>query len=317
MEVKYLDLNSSLITDNLVICVGNFDGFHKGHFELFKTAKKYQESNPNTKIALLSFDQNPANVISNNKNASIVTSLELKLAQVEYIFDYYLILKFSEELANTSADGFIAYLKRLGMEVLICGSDYRFGHNASGNIGYLQKRTDLKLIVVDPLLDANKKKISSSDIHQLLVNGDIKTINKLLYYPYSLAGIVIANKQNGRKINFPTANIKINNNQHLLPVGVYIGNAYLNNRYIGSCLINIGFNPTTGSNNDLTIEAHILDFKGDLYGKTLRIDFLDFIRKDQKFANLEQLRLQLEKDVQVLKSKTDLSDSITQYSKNF
>lgn len=295
--MKIININDlKNFNDKTIITIGFFDGIHKGHQKilnvLVKKAKYY-----NAKSVVISFDNDILNLW---KLTNCLMSLNKKIKAFKSLkIDYLLLLEIKDNFQNLNPDEFVKlYLEPLNCLGLVLGSDFSFAKNKMGNINYFKENTLYKIFEIKDVYYKNNK-ISSSYIRNLLLNGAIKEANKLLYMPFSLKSRIIKGLQNGQKINFKTANLKIYNSCYLLKHGVYFGYAYVNkNKY--KAMINVGYNPTIKNNKTLKIEAHLLNFNQNLYNHIIEIEFLKYHRKEHTFKSLIYLKKQLQKDLKKL-----------------
>lgn len=298
MECKYIKLNGFLGDfAPTAVCIGHFDGVHLGHQALIQDTNK-RSKQLKIKSAMITFDPDPQAIISHSPT-KLITTIKEKIARVAFFgIDILYIIKFDQELANLSPDEFIEkILLKLNIQSLTCGFDFRFGQKGQGTVFTLQNNNsiDFPINVIDAITFENKK-ISSTWINELLSNGLIADVNKLLGYPFSLTGNVIKGHQVGRKINFPTANIDYDPLQSLPKIGVYVGLVKVLDEYY-KAMINVGKNPTFYDVHQITIEAHILDFDLDIYNHEIRIIFFDYLRDEVKYASAQDLIKQLDQDV--------------------
>lgn len=303
MEIIDL-LNYNEIRFETAIALGNFDGLHIGHQELIK-AMVENSKKIGLKSSLLLFKTHTKSII-NKKTPNMLTNNEQKFRIAEELgVDIIYLLDFDESVMRLTGEEFVKeiLLKKMNGKLLVCGFDYRFGYKASGDSNYLRELGDqygIDLIVLEPVhRDSNV--ISSSLIRDLINNGEVKHASELLGRYYSIIGEVISGSNRGNKLGFPTANIEPIADYVMPKTGVYITNSILNNkRYISAT--NIGYNPTFNEEN-LKIETYILDFNEDIYGETLEIEFIDFLRDDIKFNNVEDLIEQINLDIEAVKSR--------------
>ncbi|WP_353095263.1 bifunctional riboflavin kinase/FAD synthetase [Tissierella praeacuta] len=289
---------------NTAIALGNFDGIHIGHQQLIKTmVSKSKELG--IKSSLLLFKSHTKTIIDNNKPKTITNNQQkFKIAE-DLGVDIIYMLNFNEEIMKLSGEEFIRdiIIKKMNGKLLVVGFDYRFGYKASGNSKYLielGRKYNIDVIVLDPIYK-DEDIISSSNIRNLIANGNVSGSLKMLGRPYSITGKVIPGKNRGNKLGFPTANIEPIDNYVIPKNGVYMTNTIVDGKRYTSAT-NIGYNPTF--NEDiLKIETYLLDFNGDIYGKILEIEFLDFLRNDIKFENKEALIEQMKTDIEMIKLK--------------
>ncbi len=294
-------LNDFILNNNKssVITIGNFDGLHRGHKKLVSTTKDLALKN-NFNSIVITFKEHPIQVLQ-NKEFSYILSQDEKFKEFEsQDVDFFINYNFNKEFANTSPHDFINILKEnLSCKILVVGEDYCFGKNRSGNVELLEKiclEKNIEFIKISNII-VNDKKISSSYIRDLLLDGDIKNANLLLDKPYYITGDVCEGNKLGRTIGFPTANI-IPNPQKLLPKeGVYITQTVINDEVFES-ITNIGRNPSINTEgvNNLTIETFIFNFNQDIYNAKIKVLFIDWIRGVTKFGSLDELKNQISKD---------------------
>ena len=210
--------------------------------------------------------------------------------------DHLIILPFTKELSQMSSEEFIRdiLVDKIQTKTLVIGYDHKFGKNREGSFEYLQSHSHLFGFAIEEISrqDVDDLGVSSTKIRTALAQGDIATANKYLGRPYDLSGQVVKGQQIGRSLGFPTANIQIAEDYKLLPRdGAYAVHAEVNSiRY--KAILNIGDRPTVDGQKK-TIEAHLIDFEGDLYGQELRVYFQEFLREEKKFESLDALKNQL------------------------
>jgi len=284
-----------------VVTVGVFDGLHRGHQKLLELLKS-KAAREGAESLVVTFWPHPRKVLGNaDENFRLLTTLEEKKYLLEkWGIDNLLVIPFNREFAAMDSRDFIIdiLVNQVGMKHLIVGDDHRFGRNREGGIEILSGLSALYGFSYEMLetFSENQSRISSSLVRDALKAGDLDRANSLLGFPYFLFGNVVEGTQLGRKIGFPTANIACCDGQKLLPrEGVYVVKADIENEQFGG-MLNIGVRPTVNSTMQKTIEVHIFDLNRDLYGKTLKLSFLHWLRDELKFGSTEELRLQLEKD---------------------
>ncbi len=289
-----------------VVTVGTFDGVHVGHQKII--ARMVEEARKNNgETVLLTFYPHPRLVLhSDSKNLKFINTRERKFELLEkYGIQRLIIINFTREFAKTSSNDFIKNIivEKLKTKKLIVGYDHQFGKNRLGdysNLYDLCKKYPFEVKRV-AAQDVNKIFISSTKIRKALNTGKIKKANELLGYNYSISGNVVRGAGIGKTIGYPTANIDIEDEYKLITAnGVYACLVeYSGKIYKG--MGNIGFRPTI-DHGDLTIEVNIFDFDKDIYGENLIVYFIDRIRDERKFKNLDALKAQLHKDkISVLK----------------
>lgn len=297
----YRDINEFQTLNKAVVTIGAFDGVHIGHKKILNRLTELS-SLVNGESVLITFWPHPRFVLKKDAEPiGLLNTLEEKIHLLDtYHIDHLLILNFNEEFAKLTADDFIEniLIKAIGTRFLVLGYDHRFGNNREGSIDYLNLNKDrfgIESIEI-PKQEIESLAISSTLIRKALLNGDSTVANQNLGYPYLLRGFVIEGNKLGRTIGFPTANIFIEDQDKLIPKnGVYAVYVYIEGeRYKG--MLNIGVRPTINNDKRRTIEVHIFDFNEDIYGKTVRLELLAFMRDEAKFEGLDALILQLKKD---------------------
>lgn len=286
---------------NAVVTAGTFDGVHLGHKALLlRLDALAQERGMETLV--ITYEPHPRLVLyPDAKDLRLITTLDEKIALLESCgVQNLLVIPFTKEFSQTTGDKFIreVLVKNLGTKVLVIGYDHRFGHNREGSFAYLQANADdlgLELVEI-PRQEIDDIGISSTQIRKALQKGDLSIAEKLLGRPYTLIGTVIHGLKLGRELGFPTANLQPNDGFKLIPAhGVYTIKALINQVTFHG-VASIGNRPVLGG-TDLAIEAHLFEFNEDIYGKEVSLEFLEFIRPEWPFSNLEDLKAQIAKDV--------------------
>lgn len=290
MKIYQFDYpNTPKIDEDITLCLGFFDGVHLGHRKIIEEAKK-----EGYKVALLTFDEAPAFVLGNIKENHYLTSTADKAEILEELgVDYFLIMNFDREIAKLTKDEFIDnVIKVLNPKKIFCGEDYTFGVRGEGNGIYLSIFFDVTIL---PFINMDNKKVSSRDIASLIEKGKIEEANKLLGRPYRLNGLVVEGKHNGRKIDFPTANLKLDYPYAFPKSGVYFGYAYVYDKKY-KAIVSVGTHPTIMELSKPIIEVHILDFDMVIYGRDIFLELIHYHREERKFEDVEALKRQLEYD---------------------
>lgn len=285
---------------NPVVTVGTFDGVHLGHDKIFNRMKAVAK-NCGGETVVITFHPHPRLVVHpDSKDLKFINTRERKYSLIEEKgIDHLVIIPFTKEFSNTHADTFIEEIlvNKIGVHELVVGYDHHFGKNRSGSFDVLTDMLEKYKFGLEqiPARDIDNIAISSTKIRNALKEGDICHANELLGYEYSITGTVVEGNKIGRKIGFPTANIEIKDVYKLImAMGVYACRVLVNGKmYKG--MGNIGYRPTI-NNSDLTIEVNIFDFDEMIYGETITIFFVDRIRDEVKFENLEALKVQLTAD---------------------
>ena len=288
--------------------IGFFDGVHKGHQFLISQLKKVAQER-GVVSAIITFPVHPRKVLNDEYQPQSISTKEEKIKLIEKSgVDYCILLPFTRDIASLSAFDFMKLLKEKYMvTALIIGYDHRFGHNRlEGFEEYCKYGKEIGIDVIQATeLDNEEFAVSSSAIRKLLIGSDIAKANNLLGYRYSISGKVIDGYKIGRKLGYPTANISLLDEDKILPgKGVYAVYVYADGTKRRG-MLNIGTRPTLDNGDHKSIEVNIFNFSGDLYNKIIEIEFIEFIRKEEKFDSIEELIQQIDKDkeeaLQILK----------------
>jgi riboflavin kinase/FMN adenylyltransferase len=274
------------IPQGSIICLGFFDGFHRGHQALVERAQTLKKP-----VVILTFDRNP----KWNRPECLLTPPTLRLQLFEQAqLDGLMEIQFNDAIRQSSPMQFIQFLQAIKPHAVISGSDFKFGFQAQGNVALLKKEAPFKVIIFDDVLQG-KERISSSRIFQLLEEGKLIEVNQLLGRSYCVQGQVGHGFKKGRTIGFPTANIMIADPYCLPKTGVYLTEVRLGtDRYVG--MANLGFHPTINALKQKTLEVHLFDFDRSIYDQHVEVRFLDYLREERKFQSIEDLKQQLLKD---------------------
>lgn len=276
--------------------LGTFDGVHLGHKKIIEKLLAHTQA----ESLLLTFFPHPRMVLQEGNNIKLLNTLDEKAQLLASTgLDYLIIHPFDRSFSELSAEEFVrkVLVEKFNISKIIIGHDHKFGKNRSADINDLIEFGKLYGFEVEqiPAQEIDDVSISSTKIRNALQDGNIQTANEYLGYNYFLTGEVVKGRQLGRTIGFPTANISIDENYKLIPVpGVYVVQSEIDGKNVQG-MMNIGTNPTVGGTHQ-TIEINFLDFSDDLYGRTLKVELLDRIRNEEKFASLDELKHQLAKD---------------------
>lgn len=296
MKTIKIDLQKNFSLDEpLSICLGFFDGLHRGHQSLILNAR----ANAKYKVAVISFDFNSESIGFPNKSMRVLSTIEDREIILRKLgIDRFIILTNSDGLFTYSAEDFInKILKKLDVKEVFAGTDYHFGHHASGSIEDLKKYFDVHAV---KLLDTSEGKISTSVIMKLLDDGNIEKANELLGYDYQIRGVVGYGRQVGNKIGFPTANLNVTANYVLPKNGVYKTICYVDGKPFFA-VTNIGVHPTVGASSRVLVESYLLHYDENAYGKTMYVAFLSRLRDEQKFDSVDALKKQISIDLNSIK----------------
>jgi riboflavin kinase/FMN adenylyltransferase len=291
-----------------VMSIGNFDGLHVGHRHILGTARRLRASSPGAQIAVVTFEPHPLTVLRPEAAPPRLTPLALKQAQLEYAgVDHLIILPPARQVLNLTAEDFWKILRNEARPShLIEGPDFTFGRDRGGSTERLREwsaDTAVQLHVIDPvrvaLLDLQVVPVSSSLIRWLIRHGRVRDAAICLGRPYTLEGHVVEGNRRGRTIGVPTANL--DTVDQLIPAdGVYAGRCELDGR-THAAAVSIGTTPTFGDSRR-QIEAHLIGFDGDLYGRTIHLELLDWTRDQIRFSGIDTLKSQLARDIALSRS---------------
>jgi riboflavin kinase / FMN adenylyltransferase len=285
---------------NAVVTIGNFDGVHLGHREIFRRVKHAAAELEGVSVAI-TFRPHPLKVLVPDRNFKLITTYAEKESLIEASgIDYLISIPFSREFAKIPARDFVhdILVRRMGVRKIIIGYDYAFGRNREGDVDLLRRLGAEYGFAVEMLepIGNGETPYSSSIIRSMIEDGDVGAVVPLLGRYFSVGGPVVHGLHRGKSLGFPTANV--DPEEELLPKpGVYaVKVKYAGAMYKGAC--NIGFNPTF-RNGKLSVEVHVLDFDGDLYGRDLRVYFVERIRDERTFPDAGSLMQAIENDVAV------------------
>ena len=287
---------------NGVIAIGNFDGLHLGHQKVIKEAKQ-KAKKKKIPFGVMTFEPVPVMFFNNKIKNHRINSLEQKKTQLKkFKLDFLIIIKFNKNFSSQSAAEFIKKIifKKTKCKYLFVSKNFKFGFERQGNIKTLkkfEKKYNFKNIVTKPYKKGNKI-ISSTFLRKRIRLGKINEVNKLLNRNWCINGKVIKGQRRGRKIGFPTCNLKLGD--YVIPkLGVYAVKVKSKNFYKNG-IANIGYRPTFKGQN-LLLETNIFGINKNLYNKVISINFKKFIRPEKKFRNLKHLKKQIKLDIKQAK----------------
>ena len=285
------------MNEQTIYALGFFDGVHLGHQALLE-ACRHLAGRTDCGAGVVTFGSHPDTLVMGKTPQLINTVAERQRLLLGYGMERIEVLPFDEKLMQMPWREFIRMLRAAPYHAagFVCGSDFRFGHNGEGTAEVLgQYCSDASLpYAIVPQQTLEDTRISSTYIRSLLVQGDIRRANRFLGHPHSLTGQVVKGRGLGHTIGIPTANLVLPEGVVCPRFGVYASKAILAGReYLA--VTNIGTRPTVGGEN-VTVEPWILDFDGDIYGQPLTLLFYDFLRPEQKFDSLEELKAEIEKN---------------------
>jgi len=312
----YRSLEDFSPVENAVVTIGTFDGVHIGHQKILVHLKEAAQK-INGETIILTFFPHPRLIINpDDDSLRLINDIEEKVSQLSKVgIDHLIIIPFSRDFSNQTPEEYISnvLVGKLGTKKIVIGYDHHFGKDRKGTLGDLEQFASIFDYSVDeiPEQDINDIAVSSTRVREALIKGDIKTANLYLGYPFELTGTVIRGDQIGRTIGFPTANLQVHEPHKLIPAyGIYAVEVYIYNHIqnittgeykeenpisIAKGMGYIGTRPTVDGMNR-AIEISLFDFDQDIYGKTLRVKFLHFIRHDERFDSLEEMKAQIKAD---------------------
>ena len=283
-----------------VIALGFFDGIHLGHATLLEQAK-LRAREKGLSPAVMSFDLHPDNLVA-GRTVTLINSIEDRLEILIRCFGItdVVLAHFDQNMMHMPWDVFIEdYLVgQLGAKHLVCGYDFRFGDKGKGNPDLLQEKCQELGIGCDvmPKVELDGVTVSSTHVRQLLQDGDMETAMTFLGHPHCISGQVVHGREIGRTIGIPTSNLEIPRGIMVPGFGVYATKVTLPDGEEKLAVTNVGVRPTVGNSDHVTVEPWILDFSGDLYGKTIRADFYKKLRGEKKFDSLEALKEEIHRN---------------------
>lgn len=278
----------------MLLTIGAFDGFHRGHAELFRLCR---ERSSGKDWGVLTFEPHPAEYMSGIAHTLFTLREKELIRRIMCIPNMY-VLRFDGALMELPPAEFWRLIRsRFNVTGLVMGSDFHFGSNRSGNAEYLQRlamNDGITNVYISPLLD--KPEYSSSKVRECITSGNVHMAGSILGYPYFIMGRVIHGNERGRTMNYPTANIALETGRVIPAYGVYSCAVLVNGEiYCGA--LSIGNNPTFGDINGVRAEVHILNFSGDIYGVNIAVFLLERVRGMKVFADKEALMTQIGHDV--------------------
>ena len=292
---------------NAVVTSGTFDGVHLGHQRILARLREVARAS-NAPAVVITYWPHPRLVLGPPPShpelleLQLINTLEERIAKLtDFGVDYLLIVPFTQEFAQWTSEEYIQklLLKTVGAKQLVIGYDHRFGKNREGGFEYLCQYAERYGLTVEeiPREDVDAVGVSSTRIRQALRQGDIATANRYLGYPYPLTGVVVHGQKLGRTIGYPTANISVTEPLKLVPArGIYAVWATTAAGTRHPAMLSIGVRPTVGNDLAQTIEVNLLDFSGDLYDQLLTVEFVAWLRAEEKFGGLDALTTQLALD---------------------
>ena len=281
-----------------VVALGTFDGLHRGHLDVIGTAKQEAE-HTGAKLAVFTFSNHPLEWINPEHVPVALVTPAVKLQLLENLgVDVLIDIPFNQLVADLLPQQFLERLSALNYSCLVVGENFTYGQRGVGNVYTLAASAQAMgfKIIVRKLVSNNGTIISSTEIRRLITDGEVQQAAKMLGRSYSISGIVAHGNERGRLLGYPTANLELVDAHVAIPLGgVYAVRAYVDGGVYGG-MANIGKNPTFGDVEKPRLETNIFGFSGDIYDKTLTIEFVQRIRGEVKFAGIDALKAQLAQD---------------------
>lgn len=304
----FQDLTAINSIPNPVLTIGTFDGVHIGHQKILQQVKKEAEKIGGESV-LFTFFPHPRMVLyPESHGLKLLQTQEEKMAKLARVgVENCIVYPFTFDFSRLSAIEFVRdiLVNKLQIKKLVIGYDHQFGKNREGNIEFLKEICEVYgfEVIEIPAQDIDAVNVSSTKIRKAILNGDIARANEYLGERFELTGTIVHGQAIGKTIGFPTANIQVNSDLKLIPGnGVYaVAVSLKDSDYIG--MLNIGNRPTVNDSADRTIEVHILDFSGEIYAEEITVKFIDKLRDEKQFKDLQELQNQLKEDEKFIRTK--------------
>ena len=286
-----------------LLTIGVFDGVHAGHRHLLATLKQ-RAADRSLLSGVVTFDPHPQSVLHPGNELPWLSDVEDRVRSIRELgIDLVVVLTFTKEIALLTARQFLTMIKtHLRMRGIVVGPDFALGQGRAGSIDQLRELGRQLGFSVEAVSQytANGEAVSSTLIRQALAEGNPRRVHAMMGRYFHVKGIVITSAKRGRKMGYPTANIDVRPQQALPGDGIYATIADVDGRRFASAT-NVGARPTFGDMRR-TVEAYLLNYEGDLYGRELRLEFVQRVRDEQRFASAEELKRQIDRDVREVKA---------------
>ena len=303
---EHLDFSSLPVFRNAVVTIGTFDGVHTGHRKMLKRITEIA-AQVNGETVLLSFYPHPRMVLyPDDHRIALLSSPEEKVNELKSAgLNHLVVYPFSSELSRLSAFEYVRdfLVKGINAHTVVVGHDHRFGRNREGDFNTLLELADVFGFHVQevPAFEIDNIEISSTKIRLALESGRVSEAASYLGRPYSVTGVVRKNRQLGRTIGFPTANLQVSFEHKLIPAnGVYVSRVTTPDG-IYNAVTNIGVRPTVDNSGIRQIESHMFDFNGELYDRFMKVEFLHRLREEKSFDSIESLKTAIADDCRTAK----------------
>lgn len=286
------------IKEDTAVAIGKFDGFHVGHQKLLKVVMEHRKRG--LKVAIFTFWPSPACLFSKEKFKELTTREEKRQIFRQAGVDILVEFPFNEQVAAMSAEDFVEdiLVHKMNAKCIVAGDDVSFGYRGAGDAKLLydlSKDLGYQVEIIQKVSFSGRE-ISSTYVRDVIRQGDMKLATALLGTPFHISGIISHGKQLGRTIGMPTANLYPEDEKLLPPYGVYYVRTKVDGvDYKGIC--NIGEKPTVTDEKKVSVETYLYHFSGDIYGKEMTVELLEFKRPEQRFADIDALKKQMEKDI--------------------
>lgn len=303
--MKIIGDSDDLKIDASVLTTGAFDGVHLGHQTVINEVKR-RAAERGVESVVVTFDVHPAVVVRPDSAPKILTRLPRKLELLESLgIDVVYVIEFDEARASTSAEDFVrdVFVDRLNAKEILVGSDFNFGKGREGTVEFLETQGrhfgfDVEGLELIRATDDATEPVSSTAVRRALIGGEVETAAEMLGRPFEIHGTVTPGDQRGRTIGFPTANVVLPNDMARPANGVYACRYTTPGGDIHRAAVNVGVRPTFYESAEAAVlEAHLLDFDGDLYDQVARVQFIQFLRSERRFNGIDELKTQLDIDI--------------------
>jgi riboflavin kinase/FMN adenylyltransferase len=289
-----------------VVTIGAYDGVHRGHLAVIAEVRRRAEAE-GARSVVLTFDRHPASIVRPESAPKLLTDLDQKLELLEATgVDATVVIAFDAEQSREEPESFVTrvLVDCLRVAAIVVGDDFHFGRGRGGNVALLREVGAAHDFEVHPLSlvqrdDGPEEALSSTAIRRAMAGGQVELAEEMLGHPFEARGVVVKGDQRGRLLGFPTANVEVPNVICLPSDGVYAGWYVRPDGSRHACAMNLGRRPTFYEHADHSLlEAHLLDFAGDLYGERARVQFTHFLRSERKFDGFDAIKSQLKSDVE-------------------
>jgi riboflavin kinase/FMN adenylyltransferase len=289
--------------ENTVVTLGTFDGLHLGHQRIIETVVK-KASAHNSRNFLITFDPHPRKVLSKENNIKMLSTLDEKIALFETLrMENVLVINFTQDFSQLTPEQFLTkyLIEGIGVKEAVIGYDHHFGKGRGGGIELLTNfglKSNFEVTVVTEFI-VDGETVSSTKIRHALIDGNLVKANKMLGRLYSFSGKVIRGDSRGKELGFPTANLKVESEDKLLPaIGIYAAECIIDGeKFFG--LLSVGSRPTFYATGEIIPEFYIFDFNKDIYDKIVQVNVVERIRGEEKFNSVENLIIQMKKDKEI------------------